>query len=145
MAYALDNNTVSITATGTVARACTVALDSGNSSETKTLGDLTASGSNVQIGTVKETCNDNAGYKVTLTSNNNGALKGATTSATIPYTLTYGGTAVTFSAGSATVSTATAPTGSTPPTNAVALIWTGSPTLTADSYSDTLTFTMAAN
>lgn len=134
-----NNNSVTITPSGTIATVCTVTL--GN--PVTSLGDLTVAGS-VKIGIVTESCNDATGYKVNLTSANKGTLKG-TSGSSFAYTLGYGSTpSVDLSSGFATVTNVNAPT-SSPVSKDVNVSWQAQTALVADSYSDTLTFTMAAN
>jgi hypothetical protein len=143
-ASAANNNSVVITVNSTVAQDCAVTLDSGGTNETYNFPDLTAGANNVQVGTVTERCNNSTGYKVTLTSANKSNLLGSSTGAKIAYTLTYGGAAVNLTSGSATVTNATTKTATGGVTDAVLITFAGG-FLVADTYSDTLTFTMSAN
>jgi len=103
------------------------------------------------VGIATETSNDKLGYKVTLSSLNAGVtaqafLKGglAGNADTVNYSITYGGTAVTLAAGSAVVTSVAARTGAAGVAKNVAVTFAGS-WLTADTYSDTLTLTIAGN
>jgi hypothetical protein len=141
---AANNNTVTITVNSTVAQDCAVTLDAGGTNETYNFPDLTAGANNVQVGTVTEKCNNSSGYKVTLTSANKSNLLGSSTGSKIAYTLTYGGAAVNRTSGSATVTNASAKTPTAGVINAVLNTFAGG-FLVADTYADTLTFTMSAN
>ena len=126
-------------------------LSVGGHSEAAT---LTPAGniSGVSIGTVVEKCNDADGYTVTVSSNNGvaqsvsgGLLIGDSVGEQLIYDLTYGGVNVVFSNGTATVSDSAEKTPADGYTNAVLISYDGtSSNLAADSYSDTLTFTIAA-
>lgn len=149
LAHAANNNNVTIGLTSTVAEACTVAT----SANSATLGDLSASPvTNDTIATITEVCNDPVGYKVTLTSANAGAsgntlyLKGATAGNTnqIDYSLTYNSANVTFASGSGLLTNATAPTPTAGTPKTLQLTSTAG-NYNADTYTDTLTITMAAN
>ena len=103
------------------------------------------------VGIATETSNDKLGYSVTLKSANAGTgtqafLKGALTgnSDTVNYSITYGGTLVALSSGSATVTTATGRTDKTGIDKNVAITFSGG-WYAADTYSDTLTLTIAPN
>lgn len=124
---------------GAVALVCSISISS--SGATTTFANMAQGTSATLIGTVTEICNDVNGYKVTLSTTNNANFKGSATSALIPYTLTYNGSAVTFASGSATLT----PSGSrtTPLGVSKALNLTfPSGFYTSDSYDDTLTITM---
>jgi hypothetical protein len=96
-----------------------------------------------------ETSNDKLGYTVKLTTANAPAgtaafLKGpAGNTDTAPYTMTYNGVAVTLVAGSATVTTVSAKTGSGGVAKnlnvTIPAVW-----VNADTYTDTITLTIAA-
>ena len=115
---------------------------------------LTPSGdvSSVSIGTVVESCNDADGYTVSVSSSNGvtdsantGVLTGATAGEDLAYTLSYGGANVSFSSGSATVTDVIAKSSADGDVKDVLITYDGSSSnLAADSYSDTLTFTIAA-
>lgn len=144
-AQAANNNNVTIPLSGTVAAICTVA-DSA-SGATTTFGDMTTGQTATLIGTVTETCNDRDGYKVTLTTTNFAGgspnFKGSSTSALVPYSLTYNGNALTYFSGTATVTSSGTGTGSNGVSKQLKISFAGG-FLTADSYSDTITITMAS-
>jgi glycine betaine/choline ABC-type transport system substrate-binding protein len=133
---------------GTVAPINTVTIASQSGYNSLAL----ASGATAQVvGIATETSNDKLGYKVTLSSANAGStaqafLKGAITgnTDTLNYSILYNGTAVTLASGSATVTSATGRTVAAGVTKNIAVTFTGT-WLTADTYSDTLTLTVAAN
>ena len=96
-----------------------------------------------------ETSNNKLGYTVKLTTANAPAgtaaflIGTAGNTDTAPYTMTYNGVAVTLVAGSATVTTASAKTPSTGVAKnlnvTIPAVW-----VNADTYSDTITLTIAA-
>ena len=107
--------------------------------------DLTASPVNLTVANVREINNTANGYTVTLASTNAGQLKNGTSA--LAYTAKYNNVTVTLSATATTVTTS-------PPSTAVVNVvkpftvsYTGAAaeTMTAGTYSDTLTFTIAAN
>lgn len=136
-----NSTTGTVNVNGSVALVCSLSVSSAGA--TTTFSNMTQGASATLLGTVTEICNDANGYKVTLATSNNENFKGATSSTLIPYTLTYNGSAVTFSSGSATLT----PSGSrtTPSGVSKGLTITFAPSFyTADSYSDTLTLTMVS-
>jgi len=124
---------------GAVSLVCSVSLD--GTGATTVFSDMTQGASGTLIGTVTEICNDANGYKVTVTSSNGGAFKGASTGTLIPYALTYDGSSVAFSGGMATLTpcgTRTTPVGLARP---LAITFQRG-YYASDGYSDTLTITM---
>lgn len=107
--------------------------------------DLTASPVDLSVASVREINNTANGYTVTLASTNAGQLKNGTSG--LAYTAKYNNVSVTLSA------TPTLITNSPPSTSIVnvvkpfAVSYTGAAaeTMAAGTYSDTLTFTIAAN
>ena len=118
--------------------------------------DLTAAVNNLEIAQVNERTNNKAGYTVTVDSTNgvadslaSGRFKSGTdplgNTDTLDYTVTYGGSAAPLSNGSGTVTNTTSKTTGTGVTNSVQITYDGTGSfLIADSYEDTLTFTIAA-
>ncbi len=113
--------------------------------------DLTKNETDLHIGDVVERSNVITGYTVTVSSANasTGAphFKGADPSNTdtLDYTLKFDGSPITFTGGSALISDVTSKTATLGSTKALNLSYDGtSDFLNADSYSDTLTFTIAA-
>lgn len=108
--------------------------------------------SSVSIGTVVEKCNDADGYTVTLSSvngvanvANSGVLVGQNASETLAYSLSYGGTGVSFTAGLATVTDVLAKSSADGDAKTVLITYDGtSSNLATDTYTDDLTFTIAA-
>jgi len=115
---------------------------------------LSTNVTNLQVGSIVEQSNDTAGYTVTISSANAQALpsavaffKSATTTDTLPYTIQYGGAAVTFLATGAPVivSNTTTKTVAAGTTNLVTVSFSGAnANLGQATYTDTLTFTIAA-
>jgi len=169
-ALAADNE-AALTISGTVSAVATVAIyDATNSDALSTFTTLNlATGMDaVKIATVRERCNDSTGYTMTLALGNgeSGAtsyLKGVVSgnTAKVAFSVNYGGEAVTFSGASATVTSTSAISVGYPSVAAKDLlitIATGSEETTpnngasgknvlsilpADTYSETLTFTIA--
>lgn len=110
--------------------------------------------SNLKVGTVVELSNDNAGYSVTLSSAN-AQIAGSTTATFrssqvadfLPYTIQYGGAAVTFPPGgaAAVVSNISAKTSAAGAVKIVTISFDGASAFLNNAvYSDTLTFTIVA-
>lgn len=113
--------------------------------------DLSANGT-FTIASVTERSNKRAGYTVTLTSENAAAsasgmpvLKSsdATNTDSVPYMLTYGAATVALSGGSAVISDAATKTPAAGISKPLGISYVGQ-FLFEDTYSDTLTFTIAA-
>ena len=137
-----------LTISGTVAPITTIAIASQAGYNAL---DLVNGAAAKLVGIATETSNDKLGYKVTLASANAGTgtqayLKGAISGNpdVMNYSITYGSTAVTLVSGSATVTSVTARTSSTGVAKNIAISYTGA-WLAADTYSDTLTLTIAGN
>jgi hypothetical protein len=140
--------TATLTISGTVApiNTITIASQAGYNAL-----NLPAGATAQVVGIATETSNDKLGYKVTLASANAGAtaqafLKGALAgnTDTVNYSILYNGAAVTLASGSAVVTSATGRTGAQGVNKNIAVTFAGS-WLTADTYSDTLTLTIAGN
>ncbi len=105
--------------------------------------------SGLAIANVNELSNNKAGYTVSLSSANGGILKESDTSGvglqdSLSYSLTYDGTPVVFVSGSAVISNADKRTSAVGTTKTLAISF-ASEFLNADTYTDVLTFTIAAN
>ena len=103
---------------------------------------------NQNVANITEQSNDKNGYTVAMTSLNAGVsgsslfLKDTGTGTdTVPYSLTYNGVAVSFSSGSATLTSASAKTVQAGVVKALA-VTIASSWVNADTYADTLTFTI---
>ena len=140
--------TATLTISGTVApiNTITIASQAGYNAL-----DLVNGAAAKVVGIATETSNDKLGYKVTLSSANAGAtaqavMKGAIAgnADSVNYSITYGGTAVTLAAGSALVTSTAGRTGAAGVNKNIAVTFAGS-WLTADTYSDTITLTIAGN
>lgn len=148
-----------ITLTGSVAQNCTLSASASAGASTLNISD---GAQHVQVGTVLQNCNKKAGYTVVVTSANCGtAPTGAKlvgTGAT-PDTLAYsvesdnpttGGSSATVTGLLASVCTsqnARAVTGAkiSAENSTIYVNYTGNSGLAADTYTDTLTFTMNVN
>lgn len=110
--------------------------------------DLTINEPNRLITSVNERTNNILGYTVRMDSANgttSGEFLGVANGDTLPYTITYGGVAQTLVAGSAIVTDVNSRTGFMGVDNDVRISYDGTATfLSADTYSDTLTFTIIA-
>jgi hypothetical protein len=108
--------------------------------------------SSLAIAFVWEFCNDTDGYTVSVSSANgvadganSGVMTGAVASEDLSYSLTYGGASVGFVNGSAQVTDESSKTPDVGAGKAIDITFDGSTSnLAADSYQDTLTFTIAA-
>lgn len=140
---AAASQTGSVALSGSVAISCSIGVSNiGNAS---TL-NLTANQTNLTVATINENCNDRAGYSVVLATVNGtttGLLKGTGTGFdTVSYTVTYGGAAVTFAAGSATVTNVSTRTGASGVNDNINITYTGNTNLFNDTYTDTLNLTL---
>jgi len=142
----------SVAFSGTAAPVATIAVDHA----TFTTLDIHAGASAVTVATATEICNSQTGYKVALESANavaagsaSATLKGsAVATNTVSYTILYNGVGVTLGSDGKTASgtaafTADAPTIEAGVQHALAVTFAGvwKP---ADTYSDTITLTIAA-
>lgn len=116
--------------------------------------NLNADVTDLPVATSVEKSNAIAGYTVTVSSANAVAanqapfLKGANVGNNdkVTYTLKYGGTAVPFVNGSATVTTASTRTGSSGVSKSITISYsTSTANLKNDTYSDQLTLTLISN
>lgn len=104
--------------------------------------DLTATQSNTKVATVQEKSNSSSGYKVTISSQNLGVLKNNDHS--FVYTLSYDGTPLNLASPVAQTQNASA---AVTVNKNVNISYTGvsADQLVAGDYTDTITFTIAAN
>lgn len=104
--------------------------------------DLTATQTNTKVATVQEKSNSSTGYKVTISSQNLGVLKNNTS--TFVYSLAYDGIALNLASPVTKTYSASAAVTSNKNVN---ISYTGVPAdqLVAGDYTDTITFTIAAN
>lgn len=108
--------------------------------------DLSATVTDLSVANVIERSNVATGYKVTLASSNSGALKNGT-AGSLAYTAKYNGSSVILSSTPQTVTNVTSQSSIANVTKQLAISYTGAAaeTMVAGTYSDTLTFTIAAN
>lgn len=133
----------SITLSGAVGESCTLTITASGSYDNL---NLTGGQSNVAVGSAVENCNDGKGYKVTVGTRNgrsSAILKGTSYGQTLVYGVTYGSTATIAFAGSTATATAAQGPGFT--TIAIGVSYGSGASLAADTYSDTLTFTLRTN
>ncbi len=142
-AQTTDNASIILTGTVTPLVNITISPAAGHNSL-----DLLIDVTDLTVATVNEYSNFAAGYTVTLesafaTANGAGAALTSGT-ASLDYSVTYGGVAVAFGGASALVTDAFGPSSSPAGLDkALAISYAGSSvTLTNGSYSDTLTFTI---
>lgn len=111
--------------------------------------DLTSTQSDLLVAVVNEVSNSNSGYKITISSLNDGNLKLSGGSVTIPYTLTYDNLPVTLSGSSvAPIEVKSeAVSGIYNHNSPIEISYTGaaSEDTIAGSYSDILTFEISSN
>jgi spore coat protein U-like protein len=127
---------------GTVAAACDVTV-----SPVPIASNLPLSSTQVDllVGSVSETCNDANGYTLTAQSSNSSALLpagGGTDS--VPYTFRYDGTIRSLTGGAAEVTNVSAPTGAAGVSKSIQLSYANPGFIAADTYTDTIVFTIAA-
>ena len=98
------------------------------------------------MGSVSETCNDADGYTLSAQSSNSSVLLPVGGgSDTVPYTFRYDGTISNLTGGGAVqVTDASAPTGSGGVSKLIHLSYANPGFIAADTYSDTIVFTIAA-
>lgn len=144
----LAATTGSIIPSGTVATSTSITVTSHAGYNTL---DIATGFTDTVIASVNEKCNKKNGYTVTLQSANAGSTAQANLSGTgdntdtVNYSMKYGGTAVTLSSGSATVTSATAKTNGSGVDKDLSVTISSGIWVNTDTYSDTLTLTIAAN
>lgn len=108
--------------------------------------NLEASQTDLAVASVNEKSNSNTGYKVTVTSANSGSLKRSGGSEVFTYTMKYNGAAVNLSVANSEV-TNVGSAGSVNANKPVTVSYTGvaAEDMVEGVYSDTVTFTIAAN
>lgn len=109
--------------------------------------DLSQNVSGLNVGNVVERSNKKTGYTVTVESANGGNFQSSDTANTdaLDYILSYDGSSVTLTNGAVEVSNVDGKTASDGASNALNISYNGADSfLYEDTYSDTLTFTIAA-
>jgi type 1 fimbria pilin len=106
--------------------------------------DLLTDATDLKVATVTE--KSNTAYTVTVQSANSASLTGknAGTPDTLPYSLKYDGSAVSFSGDTATITDTATQTGASGVDKDLTISYTADSSLQADTYEDVLTFTIAA-
>lgn len=133
----------SLTAQATMLLFCTLTVTPSGSYNHLTFASAQT---DLTVGTSAEDCNDSRGYKVTVGTKNgtsSGLLKGKSYSQTLAYGVNYGSATTLTFAGSTATATNTHGTGYK--TYTLGVTYAAAPHLTADTYTDTLTFTMTTN
>ena len=148
VAHSMANNlTATLTLSGTVSRSVSITVTPQNNYSSL---DISAGESDKLVGIVNEYSNVKEGYRVSLTSagasGSQPILKAATpgNKDVIPYTLKNGGTPVVLNNGVALLTSASGRT-AVSGTNNLLTVTIPAATVSADSYSDTLTFTIQGN
>lgn len=133
----------SITLTGHVNSATSITVTPQNNYNAL---DLTVNTTDLVVAAVREKNNTAAGYTVTLASANSGKLKNGAVGE-VTYSGKYNGSAVTLSSTPQNVTTQGAQTGIVNVVKNFSITYTGTPEadLMVGDYTDTLTFTIAAN
>lgn len=139
--YAALTGSITISGSISAATAIVVSTVAGYNSL-----DLTTTATDQNVATVREINNTAAGYSVTLTSANAGKLKNGSLGQ-VTYTAKYNGSAVTLAASPQTVTTQGSQSAVVNVVKNFAISYTGTAAqdLMVGTYSDTLTFTIAAN
>jgi hypothetical protein len=142
-ALAADVGTITVQGTVAVNERITVTPVTGYDSL-----DLTVNtgATGTHVATVNERCNSRNGYTVTLASTHSGVLQGTGGNTdTLSYTVTYDTTQFDLSTGTKTVTDANSRTIGAGVNKELNIVYDGASVyLNADTYSDTLTFTLAA-
>ncbi len=133
--------TATLNLKGTVGAVVDIAVVAEGDSESL---DLSTGVTDKKVGTVTEKSNSNVGYKVAVSSTNNGNLKHANNDV-FAYSLTYGGEAADLANGGKTFNRAT--TGVSVQTKDVNVTYSGksAASMVSGAYSDVVTFTITAN
>ena len=107
--------------------------------------DLTTSATDLSVASVREINNTTGGYTVTAASSNSGQLKNGSLGS-VAYTAKYNGTSFSLSSTPVTVTTGAASNTVVNVVKSLQISYTGqsAQNLMAGTYSDTLTFTIAA-
>ena len=132
----------SITISGSVAGATAITVSAAAGSNNL---DLSSSPVDLQVASVREINNTSNGYTVTLSSANAGQLKNG--SSGLAYTAKYNNVAVNLTVLPTTVTNAAPSNNVVNVVKPLTISYTGAAakTMIAGTYSDTLTFTIAAN
>ncbi|MBC7397095.1 MAG: fimbrial protein [Bdellovibrionales bacterium] len=139
-AQAATTGTLSLS--GTIANVISIAVAAAGAASTL---DLTATQTNLVVATVTENSNSNTGYTISARSTNTGTIKHATATDNVAYTMKYaGGTATSLTTVDQTVKTQSTGGVYSAVSSSVSVSYTGNASLRAGSYSDTITFTIAA-
>ncbi len=144
---ALMTFTASAATTGTLLLKGTVAVKVDIEVDPEAIAStlpLSVSQSNTKIAVIKEKSNSNTGYKVTISSANLSNLKRASGTQLFPYTLKYNNVALNLASPVVQSYTTAA---SVNASKDLTISYTGVPAedMIAGDYTDTVTFTIAAN
>ncbi len=131
--------TGSLSLSGTVSETTSVTITADANASSLPLNVATTG---LKIATVTELSNSKGGYTLTLSTSNGSSLKENLGVDTIPYTLQYGNNPVTFTGNSATLTTAASRSATSAGTTNTLYISFGAAFVNANTYADTLTFTI---
>ena len=144
-------NSVTVNLTATVATKCSITAPAGAASFDVSTQASTAGTQLATLSGFTDTCNTKNGYTIAVKSQNgaaatppvnSGLLIGTTGNTdTVVYTVNYGGTNISLTAGQGTSTVFPKAAGGI--SHALQLSFTGNANLTADTYTDTLTLTIA--
>ncbi|HUX41634.1 MAG TPA: hypothetical protein VMV83_10760 [Rectinemataceae bacterium] len=135
------SSTGTLSLSGSVAAVTTITVTPDANASALPVGVATT---NLQIATVVELSNSKAGYTVTLSSANGATLKETSGTDSQAYTLTYGSNPVTFTGSTATLTTSTTRSATAAGSSNILYISFPAAFLNADSYTDSLTFTITS-
>lgn len=141
VADAATTGTLSLS--GTVGATISISVDSSNGNAAAL--DLSTTQTTLNIATVTENSNSSSGYTISAKSTNGSSLNHSSLPDNVPYTIKYaGGSAVTLTTSNQTVKTQATGGVYSGVTSAVTIQYTGTTSIAAGTYTDTITFTIAA-
>ena len=135
------SSTGTLSLSGSVAAITTITVTPDANASALPVGVATT---NLKIATVVELSNSKAGYTVTLSSANGGALMETSGTDSQAYTLTYGSNPVTFTSGTATLTSSSTRSATAAGSTNILYISFPASFLNADTYTDSLTFTITS-
>lgn len=134
---ALAASSGSLVLSGSVATNCSLSVNSNNTNL-----DIVGGESNKLVATISENCNDPNGYKVSVSSSNNGYLVNGNTKT--PYALSYDGGPAVSLISNQVAKTVNSLTSATSTASNVSVNVTALTNALAGTFSDTLIFTITA-
>jgi len=142
---AFADTSATLSLKGSVAASSSISITAASAATSLTLNSSTSTDT-VTVGTITALSNSPTGYSVSVSSANGGNLKGAVSSNTdsIAYTLYVNGASCPLSTSAQIISALSSSSKTTGTTTTLSIMYTENTTLSADTYSDTITFTIAA-